>query len=575
MSRKVILVVLALAVLVVLALGGAARAQAPAAKPPPKSDDPCAGVPSIGVGLSSPKTACNAATGAAKTVDKATRAAGAVAKDVAEKGAVGAAASAAGDQVMAGVTAWVADAAGWFVRTIGDAIDKSTTPAVDSGWFRDYYGQMAQLGALLAIPMIVAVVLQALLRQDWTLLGRAAVMYIPLAFLLTGMAILVTQALLAATDEMSAWASQGTGSNAGEFLSDVAGTFKKYGGTGAATSGPAGAAIPLFAIFVLALVTVVGAFTVWLELVLREASIYAVVAFLPIFFVAMIWPRGGAIARRGVEILIALILSKFVLVVIFALAVAGLGRGEDAFGGALAGAALLVLAAFSPWVLFRLIPLVEHGAMSAAGGQRGALKSGAATALAPAQAMGHQIGRMWGPARAGAGGGASGGGGGGALAGGGGFAAAGGGACVAALGAGAAANGALQRGQGAVTDRAGAQTETVGGANGGSSPAEADGPARPPAGGVGGGPPAQSPGGGSAGPAPPVPPPPGGGGSGGGPARSVRPVHGGRPDAGQRSAPAGPGRSQRAPGVGAAPPPRQRPGGSGHSSGPPRPQRGL
>ena len=589
MSRKVILVVLALAVLVVLALGGAARAQAPAAKPPPKSDDPCAGVPSIGVGLSSPKTACDAATGAAKTVDKATRAAGAVAKDVAEKGPVGAAASAAGDQVMAGVTAWVADAAGWFVRTIGDAIDKSTTPAVDSGWFRDYYGQMAQLGALLAIPMIVAVVLQALLRQDWTLLGRAAVMYIPLAFLLTGMAILVTQALLAATDEMSAWASQGTGSNAGEFLSDVAGTFKKYGGTGAATSGPAGAAIPLFAIFVLALVTVVGAFAVWLELILREASIYAVVAFLPIFFVAMIWPRGGAIARRGVEILIALILSKFVLVVIFALAVAGLGqsRGDDAFGGALAGAALLVLAAFSPWVLFRLIPLVEHGAMSAAARQRGALKSGASTAMAPAQAMGQQMGRMWGPARAGAAGGASGGGGGGALVGGGGLAAAGGGAGAAVLGAGAAANGALgalQRGQGSVADRAGAQTETVAGANGGSGPSEPDGPARPPAGGVGGGPPAaQSPAGGSAGPPPPVAPsprpptgpPPGGGGSGGDPARSVRPVHGGRPDAGRPSAPAGPGPSQRPPGVGGAPPPRQRPGGSGRSSGPPRPPKGL
>ena len=572
---------LALAVAALVVPAGAAG-QAPA----PKPDDPCDAAP----GLVS-KVGCqtgNAVAGAADKIDGATRAAGAVAKDVAEKGAVGAAASAAGDQVMAGVTAWVADAAGWFVRTIGDAIDKSTTPAVDSGWFRDYYGQMAQLGALLAIPMIVAVVLQALLRQDWTLLGRAAVMYIPLAFLLTGMAILVTQALLAATDEMSAWASQGTGSNAGEFLSDVAGTFKKYGGTGAATSGPAGAAIPLFAIFVLALVTVVGAFAVWLELILREASIYAVVAFLPIFFVAMIWPRGGAIARRGVEILIALILSKFVLVVIFALAVAGLGqsRGEDAFGGALAGAALLVLAAFSPWVLFRLIPLVEHGAMSAAGGQRAALKCGAASAMQPAQAMRQQANRMWGGA--GGGGGASGGGGGGGLGSSGGLAAAGGGAGAAAGGAGAVATGALgamQRGQGALSDRAGAQTETVAGANGSSGAGESDGPARPPASGGGARPlSAQSPGGGP-GPPPAPPRPPaaassggggaGGGGGGGSPPRPARPVHGGRPDAGRPSAPAAPVPSQRPPGVGTPPSPRQRPGGSGRASGPPRPPREL
>ena len=125
--RRATLVAVALALVVV---PGAAVAQAPAPKSAPKSDD-CAGVPSTGGTLANPKKLCDAATGAAKTVDKATRAAGAVAKDVAEKGPVGAAASAAGDQVMAGVTAWVADAAGWFVRTIGDAIDKSTTPAVD------------------------------------------------------------------------------------------------------------------------------------------------------------------------------------------------------------------------------------------------------------------------------------------------------------------------------------------------------------------------------------------------------------------------------------------------------------
>ena len=94
-------VVLALAVAALVVPAGAAG-QAPA----PKPDDPCDAAP----GLVS-KVGCqtgNAVAGAADKIDGATRAAGAVAKDVAEKGAVGAAASAAGDQVMAGVTAWVA-----------------------------------------------------------------------------------------------------------------------------------------------------------------------------------------------------------------------------------------------------------------------------------------------------------------------------------------------------------------------------------------------------------------------------------------------------------------------------------
>ena len=550
---------------------------------PQKPDDPCAAVPSVGVGPVNPKKACDAGKGAAKKVSGAAKSVGAVAKDVADKGPVGAAVGAAGDQVMAGVTAWVTETATWLAKKIVSAIDKTTDPKLDAGWFRDFYEKMVGLAALLALPMLAAVVIQAVLRQDWRLIARSVLVHVPVAFLLTGMAVLVTQQLLVATDEMSAWVSQGIGTDAREFLTDATAIFGKAsaGSAGAATAaGQPGAsgAVPLFALFVVGFATVIGAFTVWLELLLRAASIYVVVGFMPLFLVAMIWSRGGAIARRGIEILVALILSKFVLVTILTLAAAGLGnsRGEDAFAGALAGAALLILAAFSPWVLFRLVPLVEHG-VSATRGQRAGLRSAGSSFAMPHQTVQRQAQRLWGGRSSG--GGSGGGAGKGAGTG------AGGGQGVAPLPVSAAATaatgalGGLQRAGGAVRDRADAQTGSASGSGGqgdgdqGSSTSSgSDSPPRPPGGGNGTlTPPPSSPGTGASpgGSAPPSPRParPPATAPAGAPSASQahKSAHGGRPPTARHPGAAAPRSS----------PPRTPPAGPGRPSGPPRPSRGL
>ena len=556
------------------AQGAAPSGQAPA---PSKPDTACADAPGQVM-----RDVCKTAKGAAKKVSGAAKSVGAAAKDVADKGPVGAVASAAGDQVMAGVTAWVTETATWLAKKIVSAIDKTTDPTLDAAWFRDFYEKMVGLAALLALPMLAAVAIQAVLRQDWRLIARSVLVHVPVAFLLTGMAVLVTQQLLVATDEMSAWVSQGIGTDAREFLTDATGVFAKasVGSAGAATAaGQPGAsgAVPLFALFVVGFATVIGAFTVWLELLLRAASIYVVVGFMPIFLVAMIWSRGGAIARRGIEILVALILSKFVLVTILTLAAAGLGnsRGEDAFAGALAGAALLILAAFSPWVLFRLVPLVEHG-VSATRGQRAGLRSAGSSFAMPHQTVQRQAQRLWGGRSSG--GGSGGGAGKGAGTG------AGGGQGVAPLPVSAAATaatgalGGLQRAGGAVRDRADAQTGSASGSGGqgdgdqGSSTSSgSDSPPRPPGGGNGTLTPPSSPGTGASpgGSAPPSPRParPPATAPAGAPSASQahKSAHGGRPPTARHPGAAAPRSS----------PPRTPPAGPGRPSGPPRPSRGL
>jgi hypothetical protein len=83
----------------------------------------------------------------------------------------------------------------------------------------------------------------------------------------------------------------------------------------------------------------------------------------------MVWPARRIWAVRTVEVLVALILAKFAIVAVLALGGAALGHGGSGITGALAGAVLVLLGAFAPWALLRLLPLTEL-ASAAAGSLR-------------------------------------------------------------------------------------------------------------------------------------------------------------------------------------------------------------
>ena len=128
--------------------------------------------------------------------------------------------------------------------------------------------------------------------------------------------------------------------------------------------------MPLFGVFLGAIILAIGGFVLWLEMIIRDAAIYIGLFFVPLTFIAMIWPATSRYARRLVEFLIAVILAKFVIVAIIGLASAaitnagGTGDGGQGFERMIAGAALLVLAAWSPFALLRLIPMMELAAAS-------------------------------------------------------------------------------------------------------------------------------------------------------------------------------------------------------------------
>ena len=115
-----------------------------------------------------------------------------------------------------------------------------------------------------------------------------------------------------------------------------------------------------FLALVVALFTVAGAVVLWLELLMRDAAVYVVVAMLPLAFAALVWPARRAWAVRAVELLAALILAKLAIVTVLTLGGAALTQAPNT-AGFLVGLVLLVLGAFSPWAMLRMLPLGRAG----------------------------------------------------------------------------------------------------------------------------------------------------------------------------------------------------------------------
>ncbi len=276
----------------------------------------------------------------------------------------GSAVTAGAGVAAAGVWAFVG--AKFALKEMSKVLGESTSPELGSTWFSATYWRMTAISALLTLPFLCAAAIQALMRSDLVMLARAAFGYLPLAALAIAIAAPLTTLLLAGSDEMSSLVASATGSASTHALRG-AGLFAGFASLGRAAS---------FFTFAVSGLTIAGALTLWLELIIREAAVYVIVLMLPLAFAAMVWPARRVWAIRSVELLVALILSKFAIVAVLTLGGAALNRiGHFGIGAAISGLALLMLAAFAPWALLRLLPLSELASGVASGLRREAAGS--------------------------------------------------------------------------------------------------------------------------------------------------------------------------------------------------------
>ena len=123
--------------------------------------------------------------------------------------------------VLAGLTAWVTGAGHAVLAETARVIGASTRPQLESSWFSSSYWRMAAIGMLLTVPFLFAACVQGLLRSDPSLIGRAALGYLPLAVLGISIAAPLTTLLLSASDGLSALIAGAAGEAPGAALAKL------------------------------------------------------------------------------------------------------------------------------------------------------------------------------------------------------------------------------------------------------------------------------------------------------------------------------------------------------------------
>jgi hypothetical protein len=180
------------------------------------------------------------------------------------------------------------------------------------------------------------------------------------AILGAAVAVAVTQTALTAADGICAFVA----GSAGTTVTGAASRFLALTWLAGPQAGPV---LQL----VLGLAIIVGFLLIWAVLLFRKAALLLIVVFAPLAFAGSVWDHTRVWTRRWIEIVVALVFCKVVIVVVFvvgASAFSGVGPTTTptaATGAAasdtgslsdlLVGLLLLTIAVFAPWLTWRFV----------------------------------------------------------------------------------------------------------------------------------------------------------------------------------------------------------------------------
>ncbi len=303
-------------------------------------------------------------------------------------GLIGGAAEAAGEAVLDLVVSFVfgliADAVASVTKSIVSAMDSTTAVDLGGGFFPELTPiRQTVLGMSMALLLafFLASIIRALAAGEPGAIIRAALVDVPAAILLMLVSVTVAWILIRIVDEASLAVTGDVGEAMGEFSASLIAVEAL---TGAGLLG-----------IIFGLLFIIGAILVWLQLLVRSALIYILVVMAPLGFATRAHPATRQIARRTIEMGVALILSKFAVAVAFGVGATAIessngvadGEGVDVTG-MMTGVAVMLMAAFMPWVIWKAIPFVE-AATAAAGVERSPVRAAVAgTSMAVAASVG-------------------------------------------------------------------------------------------------------------------------------------------------------------------------------------------
>ena len=262
------------------------------------------------------------------------------------------------NSVFSSVATAFANTADSAINWLWSQMTSATSISFGGASFELDLGIVSAIAAVVCIGLFIIQLATSALKRDGTGIGRA-LRGMVIATVGCAIALASLDLLLAAVDQLcTGVVSLATGdsiSTLGAKIIDPAMFTGLVAGPGA--------------ILILSLIAIVAVAVVWFALVVRKMLIIITAIFAPLAFVGGVADLSRGWVRKWLEAMLALVLSKLILILIFIIGLGvlgGMGSPQNAVGlsritGDITGLLILLVAGLSPWMALKLVHFTgEH-----------------------------------------------------------------------------------------------------------------------------------------------------------------------------------------------------------------------
>jgi len=252
---------------------------------------------------------------------------------------------------------WVAQGlgwlAGWMFEQLWNIMDQTTLVDLTNPGYTHVYALLFGVAIMVMLIFFCLQLITGLIRHEPGALGRALT-GLGKAVLGSFLLLAVTGLLLQATDQICLGLVNATGSSMAGMGGKLAGLA--LGLTTITLAAPgAGALLIIF----LAGLFIAGTLVVWFSLLIRKALLLVGIAFGPFALAGSNWDAARGWFGKWASFVIAMILSKLVLIVILLIGVSLAGSPLEpdlqSISEPVTGVVLMLIAAFAPYMAYKFI----------------------------------------------------------------------------------------------------------------------------------------------------------------------------------------------------------------------------
>jgi type IV secretion system protein TrbL len=255
---------------------------------------------------------------------------------------------------------WLAQAAGnaahWMFQGVWSVFDSFTLLDVTSVNYLKVYNVLFGIAIFIMLIFFCLQLITGVIRRDPAALHRAA-LGLAKSVLGSFLVITLTATLLQVVDQLCVGIVQATGTTLDEMGAKIGALAIGLTTINIASAG-VGAIITIF----LSFLAIAAAAIVWFSLLIRKALLLVGIVLAPIALSGTVWDATKGWAGKWAAFVIALIVSKLVIVVVFLVAInqlnAPINLDLASISDPIAGIVLMFVAGFAPYMAYKFVSFI-------------------------------------------------------------------------------------------------------------------------------------------------------------------------------------------------------------------------